>query len=90
MDLHCTCDINLELVCARLAQSYKLHDPLDDLMIEAACLPTFQEALVNKGLCATQPVTPHRGVGHPPYLHSKEIMSAQPLILGGKQVGVTV
>ena len=64
-----TCDQDLELVSARLAGVDELHDPVDDLVVEAARQPALHEAHMDHGAGATEAVAPGWGVGHPPGLH---------------------
>ena len=48
------------------------HDPVDDLLVEAAGKPALHEPPMHQGPSATQPVTPHRGVRYPPGLQTPQ------------------
>ena len=65
-----TCDVDLKLVWGRLASMNQCHDPVDNFLVEATSQPALHEPPMHQGAGATQPVTPHRGVGHPPGLQT--------------------
>ena len=55
---------------------HKLQDAGDHLLIESASQPALEEAHMDQGLGEEPGLTPHRGVGHPPCLHTHTLSDA--------------
>lgn len=55
----------------------KLQDASDHLLIESARQPALEEAHMDQGLGEEPWLTPHRGVGHPPRLHTHTRMHSR-------------
>ena len=63
-----TCDMDRHAPCLTVID--KLHDSVNDLLVEAACKPALHETPMHQGAGAAECMTPHRGVGYPPGLQA--------------------
>jgi len=70
-----TCDVDLQLIWARLALVHHFHDAVDNLCVEASSQPTLQEAYMNKGPREEDWVASDRGVCYSPGLQGQMQLS---------------
>ena len=69
-----TCDVNLQLVCTRLAAVDNFHGSVDHLVIEVSSQPALEEANMDEGPVEEHVVAPDRRMGRPPCLQLKSCL----------------